>query len=86
MEEAPLPPPPAPSGLELVSPSLVVQTLRTALENEARWTPLPRLGASAACAFLPGWRVQIIAWLREVAADFSFSFETLCVSVNYFDR
>jgi len=79
-------PPPAPLVPDLVSPTLVVQTLRTALENEARWTPLPRLGASSACASLPGWRAQIIAWLREVTSDFSFSFETLCVSVNYFDR
>ena len=77
---------PAGPGPELVSPTLVVQTLRTALENEGRWTPLPRLGASSACVHLPGWRVQIIAWLREVASDFFFSFETLCVSVNYFDR
>jgi len=71
---------------DLVSPALVVQTLRTALANEARWTPAARLGASAGVAALPGWRAQVIGWLREVTNDFAFSFETLCVAVNYFDR
>ena len=80
------PAPPAADAPELVSPAMVVQTLRTALANEARWTPLARLGASAAVASLPVWRGQVVAWLREVAADFCFSFETLCVAVNYFDR
>lgn len=71
---------------ELLPPTLVVQTLRTALANEARWTPAARLGVSSACTNLPGWRAQVIGWLREVVHDFSFSFETLCVAVNYFDR
>ena len=45
---------------------MLVSTLRVALREEGRWTPLPALGGVHARE-MAGWRAQIISWMREVS-------------------